>query len=190
MRNRVVITSSIAFLSVVMLSTPQLFIAQARAAEVSMDTSKIQIPKSVKTEHEEIHSTLVEATKAPGRVGAAAKELAAVLHPHFVSEEEIALPPLGLLALLVAGKHLPDSVASEALSMTDALQSELPRMLEEHKTIRAAVEKLHLAARAEHATKYERLAEQLALHAQTEEEVLYPAAIIVGEIIRGRAQKK
>lgn len=190
MRHEVVISSSIVLFSVLMLSTPQFLIAQARAAEASMDTSKIQIPKSVKTEHEEIHSMLVEATKAPGRVGAAAKELAGVLHPHFVREEQIALPPLGLLAPLVAGKNLPENVASEALSMTDALQSELPKMLEEHKAIRAAVEKLHLAARAEHATKYEQLAEQLALHAQTEEEVLYPAAIIVGEIIRARLQKK
>ena len=74
--------------------------------------------------------------------------------------------------------------------MTDALQAELPRMLDEHKAIRAAVEKLHIAARAEHAAKYERLAEQLALHAQTEEELLYPATILVGEIIRSRAQRK
>ena len=190
MRNGVVIVSSIALLTIVMLSTPQLFIAQARAAEVSMDTSKIEIPKSVKTEHDEIHSTLVEATKAPGRVGVAAKELAEVLHPHFVREEQIALPPLGLLAPLAAGKQLPENVASKALSMTDALQSELPNMLEEHKKIRAAVEKLHLAARAEHATTYERLAEQLALHAQTEEEVLYPAAIMVGKVIRERSQKQ
>lgn len=81
-------------------------------------------------------------------------------------------------------------MASQVLAMTDALQSELPSMMEEHKVIRAAVEKLRLAARAEHAPEFERLAEQLALHAQTEEEVLYPAAIMVGEIIRGRAQKK
>jgi len=154
-----------------------------------MAMSKIQIPKAVQVEHEEIHSTLVEATKAPGRVGAAANELAAVLHPHFVREEQIALPPLGLLAPLAAGDKLPQTVLSEALTMTDSLRSELPRMLEEHKKIHAAVEKLRLAAQAEKATKYERLAEQLALHAQTEEEVFYPAAILVGDIIRARQSK-
>lgn len=154
-----------------------------------MDTGELKIPKSVKAEHDEIHAMLVEATNASGRVGVAARELAKVLHPHFVREEQIALPPLGLLAPLVAGKRLPEEVASQALTMTDALRSELTQMLEEHKTIRAAVENLRLAARAEHATKYERLAEQLALHAQTEEEVLYPAAIIVGEIIRARIKE-
>ena len=155
-----------------------------------MDIDKIQIPKSVQAEHEEIHSTLVEATKAPGPVGIAAKDLAGVLHPHFVREEQIALPPLGLLAALAAGNRLSKSIVSEALAMTDSLRSELPRMLEEHKAIRTAAEKLRLAARTENAPKYEKLAEQLALHAQTEEEVLYPAAILIGDIIGGRLQKQ
>jgi Hemerythrin HHE cation binding domain len=70
--------------------------------------------------------------------------------------------------------------------MTDALKQELPRMLEEHRQIRAAVDSLKAAARAEGFTRYEQLADQLALHAQTEEEVLYPAAVLVGDIIRTR----
>jgi hypothetical protein len=75
---------------------------------------------------------------------------------------------------------------ADVLSMTDALRRELPQMLEEHKAIRAAVENLRVAARADNAEKYERLADDLALHAQTEEELLYPAAILVGDIIRAR----
>jgi iron-sulfur cluster repair protein YtfE (RIC family) len=151
---------------------------------------QIQIPASIRAEHEAIHSALVEATQAPGRVGVAAKELAAVLHPHFVREEQIALPPLGLLAPLAARDPLPETVLSAALAMTDTLRSELPRMLDEHKRIRAAVEKLRQAAQAENAAKFERLAEELALHARTEEEVLYPAAVLVGDIIRARRQGK
>jgi iron-sulfur cluster repair protein YtfE (RIC family) len=154
--------------------------------EVTMPSTGPQIPKSVQVEHEAIHSALVHATRAPGPVGVAAKELAEVLHPHFVREEEIALPPLGLLAPLAAGFRISAAESSEVLAMTDALRRELPRMLEEHKRIRAAVEKLRNAARAERAAGHEQLAEQLALHAQTEEEVLYPAAILVGDIIRAR----
>jgi len=151
-----------------------------------MAASKIEIPKSVQTEHKAIHSALEKATQSPGRVGTAAKELAEVLDPHFVREEQIALPPLGLLSPLAAGDRLPENVLSEALAMSDSLRSELPRMLEEHKKIRAAVEKLRVAARAANAAGPEQLAEQLALHAQTEEEVLYPAAILVGDIIRAQ----
>jgi hypothetical protein len=46
-------------------------------------------------------------------------------------------------------------------------------MLEEHKQIRAATEKLRDAARQEKATAHEQCAEELPLHAQSEEEVLY-----------------
>jgi hypothetical protein len=148
----------------------------------------IPIPQSLQTEHEEIHEALVTATRAPGRVGAAAKELASVLDPHFERENQIALPPLGLLAPLAQG----DTPAGlqEALPMTDALRKELPRMLEEHKRIRAATEKLRTAAREENAPVHERFAETLAAHAQTEEEILYPAAILVGDIIRTRMARK
>lgn len=152
-----------------------------------MSTIRIEIPKSVQTEHEAIHATLKEATRATGRVGPAAQALAKILHPHFVREEEIALPPLGLLARLVGGDDPAEMV--DVLVMTDALKRELPQMLEEHKAIRAAVENLRVAARADNADKYERLANDLALHAQTEEEVLYPAAILVGEIIRARLRQ-
>ena len=59
-------------------------------------------------------------------MGVAARALAAVLEPHFVREEAIALPPLGVLA------------------------------------------------------------EQLLLHAQNEKEVMYPAALLVGETVRAQ----
>ena len=152
-----------------------------------MSPNKIKIPRSVKTEHDAIHATLKEATGATGRVGSAAQELARVLHPHFVREEEIALPPLALLSRLASGDFTADM--ADVLSMTDALKRELPQMLEEHKAIRAAVENLRVAARAENAEKCERLANDLALHAQTEEELLYPAAILVGEMIRARLRQ-
>jgi hypothetical protein len=41
------------------------------------------IPGSIRREHEAIHSTLVEATKAAGAVAGAARAPAEVLHPYF-----------------------------------------------------------------------------------------------------------
>ena len=149
-----------------------------------MSVITMTIPESVRTEHRAIHEQLENAMRAPGQIGIAARELGKVLHPHFVREEEIALPPLAALAPLAAGTLPPDTTS--LLRQTDALRHELPRMLEEHVRIRAAVDGLRAAARAESSTTYERLAEQLALHAQTEEEVLYPAAVLVGELIRAR----
>jgi len=124
-------------------------------------TGALKAPASIHTEHEAIHEALVALTKAEGSVGAAAKELASVLHPHFVREEALALPPLGLLGPLAAGKT-PEGMA-EALTMVDTLRKEMPRMLEEHKEIRKAVEKLQRVAREERYAEGESFAVKLAL---------------------------
>jgi hypothetical protein len=155
-----------------------------------MAKNAIEIPESIRREHEAIHSALVAATRAPGRVGIAAKTLADVLHPHFVREEEIALPPLGLLAPLAAGETVPETTWSTAAEMTSALRAEMPRMLEEHVRIRAAVAELRAAAEAVRAEAQVDLADELALHARTEEEVLYPAALLLGDLLRARRPQR
>jgi hemerythrin superfamily protein len=141
-----------------------------------------QIPASLKLEHEELHADLVTATQAGGRVGEAAKEVAKVLHDHFVKEEEFALPPIGLLSALARGEI--DENMKSVLRMTDRIKAELPEMLEEHKAVVAALKNLIAAAEAENKPEHARFAEKLMLHAQTEEEVLYPTAILVGEYLK------
>lgn len=144
-----------------------------------------QIPASIRAEHHEIHAELLQLTRAPGAVGAAARELAAVLDPHFAREEQIALPPLGLLAPLARATEVTPAMRA-ILPIADSLRTEWPRMLEEHTAIHAATRKLGEAGRAAGNAAAARFAEALALHAQNEEEILYPAALLVGEVIRGR----
>jgi hypothetical protein len=146
-----------------------------------------QIPASIRAEHHEIHDQLVALTRAPGAVGIAARELAAVLDPHFTREEQIALPPLALLAPLARDELTPSMRA--ILPIVDSLRAELPRMLEEHKAIHAATTRLGEAGRAAGNSAATRFAETLALHAQNEEEILYPAAVLVGEVVRGRIRQ-
>ena len=62
------------------------------------------IPASLQREHEALHEELRRATQAGGDVGEAASALARLMHPHFVKEDQIALPPLGLLAALARGE--------------------------------------------------------------------------------------
>ncbi|HEX6629846.1 MAG TPA: hemerythrin domain-containing protein [Gemmatimonadaceae bacterium] len=145
------------------------------------------IPASIRAEHQEIHEALEAATRAPGRVGAAARELAAVLHPHFQREEQIALPPLALLAPLARGETSPAMRA--VLPLTDSLRAELPRMLREHEAIHTATARLGEVARAEGDSAVAQLADKLALHAQEEEELLYPAAVLVGDLVRARVPR-
>jgi hypothetical protein len=177
---------ALAALLVITLSDPTAVQAQTpKHSEHHGHDSKIQIPEAMRLEHAEIQDGLVRATKMPGEVGEAARKLAAVLDPHFVREEQIALPPLGLLAPLSRGEFTPEM--REVLPMTDALRAELPRMLSEHKAIRAATVRLGEAAKAAGNAEVERLAETLKLRAQSEEELFYPAALLVGEVVRARS---
>jgi hypothetical protein len=114
--------------------------------------------------------------------GRTAKRLAGVVHPHFVKEEDFALPPLGLLPSLSKGKVTSDM--KDILLMTDKLKTDLNQMLKEHEEIMALLEELVTAARKEKKLKYVRFADRLTLHAQTEEEVYYPAAILIGEYLK------
>jgi len=140
---------------------------------------KFEVPKPLQVEHEELHARLLKATKEAGAIGEAAREVARLLHPHFVREEEFALPPLALLERLARGEATDEM--AEVLPMTQRLKAELPQMLAEHRQIVGALEKLRAAARAAGQPEHERFAEALVLHAQTEEQVLYPAAILAGE---------
>jgi len=143
---------------------------------------KMIIPRPLKLEHKELHGELVEAVKTSGAIGKAAEAVAKVLHPHFVREEEYALPPIGLLQVLAKGKVSKDM--KDVLVMTDKLKKDLPHMLKEHKAIVAKLKKLASVAKQEKRPEFVHFAEKLMIHAQTEEEVLYPAALLIGEFIR------
>lgn len=149
---------------------------------------EIKVPKSLKEEHKELHGELVAATKAGGKVGEAAKSVVQVLHPHFVKEEEYALPPLGLLTMLAEGR-LPRDIPA-IIAMTDKLKTELNLMLHEHKAVIAALHKLMVVAENNRMSEVVHFAEKLKLHAQMEEEVLYPAAILIGEYLKLKTRPK
>ena len=143
---------------------------------------EFKIPVPLTLEHEELHAELARATRSGGKTAEAAKIVANMLHPHFVKEEEFALPPLGLLTRLGNGQLDPQM--KDVLAMTDRLKADLPQMIAEHKSIVSALENLGRAAKEENKTEYARFVEKLKLHAQTEEEVLYPAAIMIGELVK------
>ncbi len=143
---------------------------------------EFKIPYPMIAEHEELHGDLTKAIQSGGETGTAAKEVAAALHAHFENEEKYALPPLGLLPALAEGRITPEMV--QVFPMTDTLKAELPHMLEEHQAIVAALKKMMDAANREQKLEHVRFAEKLMLHAQTEEQVSYPTAILIGEYLK------
>lgn len=142
----------------------------------------ITIPSALQAEHHELHAELAAATQTGGRTGEAAKAVARLMHPHFVAEEEFALPPLGLLGSLTSGE-IGDERAG-VLAMTERLRAELPRMLAEHRAIVGALDALAIAASDEGKPEIATFARKLIQHAMMEEQVMYPAALVVGDLIR------
>lgn len=148
----------------------------------------LKTPQSLKAEHDELHAQLAQARNSGGATGEAAARVAKVLHPHFLKEEEYALPPLGLLPTLAEGGVLPEMQA--VVAMAHRLKADLGHMLQEHKEIVAALEALKEAASSENNAAAAHFADKLMLHAKTEEEVLYPASILVGEYLNLKLAEK
>lgn len=150
--------------------------------------SDIRTPSSLAAEHRHLHEVLAGAARHGGELGRAARELEHALAPHFRREEEIATPPLGLLARLARENATADMRA--VLPMTDALERELPQMLREHETIRKAVSRFRAAALKRGRADYVRFSDDLAAHARQEEDILYPAAVLIGRYVRRTAPER
>jgi hypothetical protein len=144
--------------------------------------TRAELPGALQIAHEELQDEMVHATRLGGDTGAAAKAVVRVLFPHVTLEEEFGIPPLTLLPRLARGEFSADMAS--VLRWTELLKAELPRMLNEHKQIVQALQVFLKAATEEQHSGYAGLARKLILHAQLEEEVLYPASILVGEFVK------
>src|SRR6185503_6114757 len=113
----------------------------------SEGVTMLTIPTALKVEHEKLHAALSAATQLPGKTGQAAKQVAVVLHEHFLSEEEFAMPPLALLAPIAEGRVT--SEMRSVIPLTERLKAEMPRMLTEHEAIIQALDELGEAAKTE-----------------------------------------
>lgn len=140
------------------------------------------VPASLNEEHEELHNEFARITEAGGAVGEAAKKVAMIMHPHFAKEEEYAMPPLGLLEPLSQGEIKTEM--RDMLLITDKLKAMLPQMLTEHQAIVDALIKLANISIKENRMEVAFIAKKLIAHVKSEEEVLYPAAILVGEYLK------
>ena len=144
----------------------------------------MKAPLSIRREHEELHADLARAEREPGPIGEAARRVARIMHPHFLREDEYAIPPLALLPRLAKGLVTPDM--ADILPLVARLKEEMPLMIQEHRAITGAVQELATAAETANDEKYIRFAAELMVHAQMEEEVLYPAAVLVGEYVKAK----
>jgi hemerythrin-like domain-containing protein len=166
------------------LSAAMVF-ATVALASAQTPAPTLAIPKALQAEHHDLFESLEAATKSGGKTGEAAKRAMAVLKPHFEKEERFALPQLGALETLTRkGAAVPAGLREDLIRRTDSFRAELDGMLAEHKQISAALKDMREAAAQEKKDDVAELAEMITGHAEMEEQVLYPAALLVGEYAR------
>jgi hypothetical protein len=151
------------------------------------DKSALTVPSAMQVEHAHLHHQLAEAVTAGGKTAEAAKKVESVLSAHFVEEDAYALPPLGLLQTIAQGKQPTPEQAHAAMEMADKLRANYDKMLDEHKQLTASLKELAAAAKAENKPGAAAFAEVLTLHAQNEEQILYPATLMIGEYLKLRS---
>lgn len=150
-------------------------------------TLVIEIPEALRLRHEAFHAEFGRAAKDKGKVGEAARAIEKLAEAHFAKAKD-AFPPLALLPLLSEGKVSPEM--SKVVPMAERLKSSLPKIRREHRELVAGLKKLAAAAEKEGKTEYGRFAERLIWHIQEEEEVLYPAVLLVGETVKKKLGEK
>jgi len=140
----------------------------------------LKVPASLRLEHVQLREQIYALAKQNNDLGAASHTVMEIFYMHAIKEEERVFPALDALPLLAAGKitdsmRLLKGIADE---MKAGLYEEL---LEDHKAIVEPLNDIARSARDQGRMEFVEFAERFILHAQMEEEMLYPAALITAE---------
>ena len=149
--------------------------ADPRAAQ------QLAIPESLRARHQSFHAEFVAATQDPGKVGDAARSIETLATTHFARATD-AFPPLGLLPRLAAGEMTPEM--GDVVANAEDLRARLPQIRREHHELVVGLQRLAQAADDEGKPDARRFAEALILHIQEEEEILYPAVLLIGDHVK------
>ncbi len=147
--------------------------------EIGME---IQLPEPLRIEHEEMMESLQQRAALESLVGEKVRVIIDMIVPHMEREEMMVLKPLALLDQVALGKQVDTSGIEDAV----ALKKSLPVMYAEHREISRALGRLAEAARVEKDSDTALIAEKIMMHIRLEEEILYPAAIILSEYLEIR----
>lgn len=148
---------------------------------VSNNTAPVK-PASLEEEHKEIHEKLEKIVSSSGDTANMAKQVQSIMQPHFEKEEQLSIPVLGALQPYVNGT-LTEETRNQVIKISQQFKQEYPSMLEEHKQIVAALDNLENIAMKENRQDVISFIAELKSHAMNEEQVTYPATMVVGELL-------
>lgn len=143
---------------------------------------KPKMPKVLEYGHQQLFEEIKEIIAIGGKIGETANSLNENMRPHFKKEEEYALPPLGFLLAISEGRWELDK--NEAIKMSDKLEEKLSEMTAEHHEIEKYLHELKKIAEEEENAATLLFVKNLTLHIELEDQVLYPATILVGKYLK------
>lgn len=143
---------------------------------------KLKVPKAIIHGHANLIIEMSEVIAIGGEIAEKAKQLRDTMVPHFKKEEEYALPPLGLL--IAFSEQNWEINAQEAIKMAENLQLRMEEMKQDHTNIRATLNELKILGEREGNFIVKMLVRSLTLHMELEDEVLYPATLLIGNYLK------
>ena len=151
------------------------------------EQSSLQVPQSIRHQHEQIIARLTHFAGHGGSVGAAASKALNVLKDHYAKEEAFVLPLLGLLPRLANGEVSKDM--EPAIAMSERARAASADLQNDHIQITSLMNELVAAGKNARNDELVRLATRIASQSLNDIEVAQPTAIIVGELLRQRLPK-
>ncbi len=137
-------------------------------------------PESLRLEHLKLREQIYALSKENNDLGVSLRPVMEIFYAHALKEEERVFPALEVLPLLAESKII-DSMRS-LKGIADEMKAGLyEELLEDHKAILEPLKKISRSALDQGRMEFVEFAERFILHAQMEEEMLYPAALVTAE---------
>ncbi|WP_276372232.1 hemerythrin domain-containing protein [Chryseolinea sp. H1M3-3] len=143
--------------------------------------SKPEVPSAIKKEHTNLLAQIKEIASYDDSTSIVARNLQEILQHHFDEEEDFVLPTLSLLPLLASGDTYEQH--KDILPLIRKFKAQLTHMNAEHQMIKAYMADLKQVGAKENHPEILKFEEELHDHAAIEEEIFFPAAILIGEYL-------
>ena len=166
--------------------------AAPMAAGRAADQSTLQVPQSIRYEHDQIIKDLTNFAKREVAHAAAVQKALTVIKAHYAKEEAFVLPPLALLPKIAKGAISKDMSSKEmepAIAMADRTKAALPELQNDHIRITSLMNELIEAGQADHDEELTRLATRVAAQSLNDLEIAQPTTIQIGDYLRLRLAK-
>jgi hypothetical protein len=146
---------------------------------------KPDVPSGIKKEHESLLQQIQALAAYQDSTGVRARKLQELMIHHFKEEETYVLPQLGLLDALTRDE-MPEET-QKIIQLSEQFRSQRTHISAEHQMIKAHLGEMAIAAKSD-SHYINTFLKEIERHAALEEEVFFPASILVGDYITMKSQ--